>query len=198
MRLKSLYRIARNKYMRAMKPVEYAKKIGVNMKGRVHIYGNVCFASEPWIITLGDNVHITDGVKFITHDGGTLLFRDQVPDLEVTKPICVGNNVYFGNNVIILPGVTIGNNVVIGTGSVLIDSGIKDEAKIGDLARCSNVRLAENVHVGKACEIIGIEAPVVIMRNTLVGSNVKIVDSNIAELSEIESNKIIVAGKKVN
>ncbi len=100
-------------------PVKYAQKIGVNFKGGVHIYGNVDWSTEPWIITVGDNVHITDGVKFITHDGGTLLFRDRVPDLEITKPIVIGDNVYFGNNVIVLPGVTIGSNVVVGAGAVV-------------------------------------------------------------------------------
>ena len=98
---------------------KYAKKIGVNMGTNCHIYGNVSWGTEPWIITLGNNVFITDGVKFITHDGGTLLFRNIVPDLEITKPIKVGSNVYFGNNVIILPGITIGDNVVIGAGAVI-------------------------------------------------------------------------------
>lgn len=50
---------------------------------------------------------------------GGLLFRNRVPDLEITKPIVIGNNVYIGNNVIILPGVTIGNNVIIGAGAVV-------------------------------------------------------------------------------
>lgn len=68
---------------------------------------------------MGNNVHITDGVKFITHDGGTLLYRHLIPDLEITKPIVVGDNVYIGNNVIILPGVTIGSNVVIGAGAIV-------------------------------------------------------------------------------
>ena len=58
-------------------------------------------------------------MKFVTHDGGTLLFRRFVPDLEITKPIVVGDNVYIGTNSIILPGVTIGSNVVIGAGSVV-------------------------------------------------------------------------------
>lgn len=88
-------------------------------RGGLHIYGRVSWNTEPWLITLGNNVHITDGTKFITHDGGTLLYRNQIPDLEITKPIVVGNNVYIGNNVIILPGVTIGNNVVIGAGAVV-------------------------------------------------------------------------------
>lgn len=64
-------------------------------------------------------MHITDGVRFITHDGGTLIFRKNVPDLEITKPIVVGSDVYIGTDVIILPGVTIGNKVVIGAGAVV-------------------------------------------------------------------------------
>jgi len=51
---------------------------------------------------------MTDGVKFITHDGGTLIYRQYVPDLEIIKPIKIGDNVYIGNNVIILQGVTKG------------------------------------------------------------------------------------------
>lgn len=106
--------------MKRRKSLAYAKLIGVNfLWGGVHIYGDVNWSTEPWIITLGSNVHITGGTKFITHDGGTLLYRNQIPDLEITKPITVGNDVYIGNNVIILPGVTIGNNVVIGAGAVV-------------------------------------------------------------------------------
>lgn len=99
--------------------VKYAKKIGVNMRGEVHLYGTIGWSTEPWIITLGNNVHITGGVKFLTHDGGTLLFRKQIPDLEITKPITIGDDVYIGNNVLILPGVNIGNKVIIGAGAVV-------------------------------------------------------------------------------
>ena len=119
MNVRSLFKAIYSKVLRTIQPVKYAKKIGVNMKAACHIYGDVAWGSEPWIITLGENVFITDGVKFITHDGGTLIFRNQVPDLEITKPIVVGDNVYIGNNVILLPGVTIGNNVVIGAGAVV-------------------------------------------------------------------------------
>ena len=76
--------------------------------GGGHIYGKVSWNTEPWLITLGNNAHITDGVKFITHDGGTLIYRQYVPDLEIIKPIKIGDNVYIGNNVIILQGVTKG------------------------------------------------------------------------------------------
>ena len=85
----------------------------------LHLYGRVFWSSEPWIITLGSRVHITDGVRFIPHDGGTLLFRSEIPDLEITKPITVGDDVYIGNNVIILPGVHIGSKVIIGSGAIV-------------------------------------------------------------------------------
>ena len=117
--MKILRRIHRA-IMKRRSPLAYAKLIGVNFpEGGLHLYGDVNWSTEPWIITLGNNVHITGGTKFITHDGGTLLYRKQIPDLEITKPIKVGNDVYIGNNVIILPGVSIGNNVVIGAGAVV-------------------------------------------------------------------------------
>lgn len=119
-KIKYIFRLMKRKYFQVMHPTQYASRIGVNFNlGEVFFYGHIEWSTEPWIITLGSNVHITDGVKFITHDGGTLLFRDQIPDLEITKPIVVGDNVYIGNNVIILPGVRIGNNVVIGAGAVV-------------------------------------------------------------------------------
>ncbi len=103
-----------------MTPYKWARKIGVNfVDGGLHLYGNVSWSTEPWLIKIGNNVHITSGVRFITHDGGTLLFRDKVPDLEITKPITIGDNVYIGNNVILLPGVIVGNNVIIGAGAVV-------------------------------------------------------------------------------
>ncbi len=117
-------------------PVKYAEKVGVNFhKESLHIYGEVKWSTEPWIISLGKNVHITDGVKFITHDGGTLLFRDRIPDLEITKPIVVGNNVYIGNNAIILPGVTIGNNVIIGAGAIVTKNIPDNSVAVGVPAR---------------------------------------------------------------
>lgn len=115
-----------------IRPYKYMEKVGVNHpNGKIYLYGKVSWGSEPWIITLGHDVHITDGVKFITHDGGTLLYRKYVPDLEVTKPITVGNDVYIGNNVIILPGVTIGDNVVIGAGAVVSKSIPSNSVAVG-------------------------------------------------------------------
>ena len=118
--MKNFLKVLYKEYLKRYKPYVFMKKIGVNfVPGEIHLYGSQTWGSEPWLITLGKNVYLTAGVKFITHDGGTLLFRSQVPDLEITKPITIGDNVYVGNNVMILPGVHIGNNVVIGAGAVV-------------------------------------------------------------------------------
>lgn len=129
--IKKIYRII----LKKRNPVAYARLLGVNMRGKVTIYGNVTWSTEPWIISLGSNVHITTGVKFITHDGGTLLFRNKIPDLEITKPIIVGDNVYIGNNVIILPGVIIGDNVIIGAGAVVTHDIPNNSVAVGVPAR---------------------------------------------------------------
>ena len=118
--LRKVYRKLYSKFWSKFYPLRYARKIGVNFKpDTVKFYGQISWGTEPWIITLGKNVHITNGVNFITHDGGTLLFRHLIPDLEITKPIIVGEDVYIGNNVTILPGVKIGNKVVIGAGAIV-------------------------------------------------------------------------------
>ncbi len=104
-----------------LKPDQYIRNIGVKCNGKVTMYCNPykVFGSEPWLITLGDNVYITSGVRFITHDGGTLILRKEIPDLEITKPIKVGDDVYFGLNCMVMPGIKIGNRCIIAAGSVV-------------------------------------------------------------------------------
>jgi acetyltransferase-like isoleucine patch superfamily enzyme len=77
------------------------------------------FGSEPYLISIGNHVTVTGGVRFITHDGGVWIFREDHPDLDIVAPIVVGNNVFIGLNAIVLPGVTIGDDCVIGAGSVV-------------------------------------------------------------------------------
>lgn len=115
-----------------LNPVGYAKWIGVSMGENCHIYGNATkmFSTEPWCISIGNHVHITDEVRFITHDGGTLLYRNKFPDLEITSPIRVGNYVYIGYRSIILPGVIIGDNCIIAAGSV-VTKNVPDNTVVG-------------------------------------------------------------------
>ncbi|KTD72246.1 acyltransferase [Legionella tucsonensis] len=102
-------------------PVSYAKKIGVNINGKVAIYGSShgMFSSEPYLVTLGDNVIIAIGAKFICHDGPVDLFRNRIPDLELAGEIIVGNNVFIGTGALILYDVKIGDNCIIGANAII-------------------------------------------------------------------------------
>lgn len=104
-----------------LKPVAYARRIGVRMKGRVTIYGSSysMFSSEPYLVTLGDNVFISVGAQFICHDGGVLPFRREEPTLDLAAPIMVGDNTFIGMEAVILKGVTIGRDCIVGAFSVV-------------------------------------------------------------------------------
>jgi acetyltransferase-like isoleucine patch superfamily enzyme len=79
------------------------------------------FGSEPYLITIGKHVGIALEVLFITHDGGTYVFRHQERYKKVIKygRITILDNCIIGARVIILPGVTIGPNSVVAAGSVV-------------------------------------------------------------------------------
>jgi acetyltransferase-like isoleucine patch superfamily enzyme len=102
-------------------PLGYARSIGVRLGENVHFYGmpSGMFGTEPWLISIGNNVHVTAGCAFVTHDGGTLILRNEVPDLEWTAPITIGNDVYLGVRTLVMPGVRIGNRVIVGAGSIV-------------------------------------------------------------------------------
>lgn len=122
--LKRIIMALYNRFLIVFDPVKYAKLQGVSIGNNVKFYGATpgMFGSEPWLIKIGNNVHIVSGCNFVNHDGGVLILRDKYPDLELTAPIEIGSNVYIGMNCTILPGVKIGDNVIIGAGSVVTKS----------------------------------------------------------------------------
>ena len=121
--------------------VKCAKKIGVRIGSDCRILDDPCavFGSEPWLVKLGDHVEITNGVRFITHDGAIWCIRYVEPELnniDLFKPIVIGNNVMIGLNSIILPGVSIGNNVIVGANSVITKSIPDNVVVAGTPAKC--------------------------------------------------------------
>ncbi|BCJ57436.1 acyltransferase [Micromonospora endophytica] len=120
-RVRTMVQRVRDHLAATRDPEAFARSLGVNLTGRVRFYGisRAMFGSEPWLITIGDNVYITAEVQFVTHDGGTLILRKEHPDLDWTAPIVIGDDVYIGMRSMILAGVTIGNRCVIGAGSIV-------------------------------------------------------------------------------
>lgn len=103
------------------KTAELWRKRGIRLGEGCHVYGRVSFGSEPYLIDFGNNVRITKGVEFITHDGGVWTLRKMklLENADIFGPIKVGNNVHIGINTIVMPNVCIGNNVIIGAGSIV-------------------------------------------------------------------------------
>jgi len=104
--------------VRRIDPVLYARRLGVRVGERCKLI-STSFGSEPYLVTIGNHVEVTDGVRFITHDGAVWVLRDESPNIDVLAPITVEDNVFIGMNAIILPGVTIGSNSVIAAGAVV-------------------------------------------------------------------------------
>ncbi|GAA2955074.1 hypothetical protein GCM10010459_07220 [Microbacterium schleiferi] len=85
-------------------------------------------------MTLGDHVSATR-TRFETHDGGVWCIRDEIPEIDIVRPIVVGSNVYFGYGCIVLPGVKIGDNVIIGAGAVVARDIPSNSVAVGVPAR---------------------------------------------------------------
>lgn len=106
------------------------KKAAFLKKSRIfHSFGDRCswtsfrLPSEPYLISIGNDVIVTAGVRFITHD---MLHQT----IRVTGyPHCnshihygkieILDNVMLGADSIIMPGVKIGPNAVVAAGSVV-------------------------------------------------------------------------------
>lgn len=95
--------------------------LGVKVGNGCRIYTHH-FGTEPWLISIGDRVTVTAGVKFLTHDGTTWLMRDEKGRRYRYAPIQVGSDVFIGVDALIMPGVRIGNRVIVGSGSVVTKS----------------------------------------------------------------------------
>lgn len=96
--------------------------------------------SEPYLVSLGNNVNISSGVIFITHDTCQTLFksggfkhRDEC--LYFMDKITIGNNVMIGANAILMYGITVEDNSIIAAGSVVTKDVKKGDIVGGDPAQ---------------------------------------------------------------
>lgn len=114
--------------------IKYLRKLGVEIGECTTIYEprNVTIdITRPSLITVGNSVKITSGVKILTHGYDWSVIRVLKKEiLGSAGKVSIGNNVFIGMNTIILKSVTIGNNVIIGANS-LVNKNIPDNVVVG-------------------------------------------------------------------
>lgn len=68
-----------------------------------------------WLISIGENSSLINGVTILAHDAST---RNLAGYSKVGR-VMIGKNTFIGAKSIVLPGVKIGDEVIIGAGSVV-------------------------------------------------------------------------------
>lgn len=91
--MRNLLRAVNDRIRANRDPIGFARSLGVDVADEVRLYGisRGMFGSEPWMIRIHEKVFITAGMTFVTHGGGPLNLRDEVPTLTWSAPICFEN-----------------------------------------------------------------------------------------------------------
>lgn len=126
-RIRVLFRMLKKMCLKALKgSLNYAIGEGLKCGKGCVISSGTDFGSEPYLITLHDNVRISSNVSLITHDGSVHTIRSNEKYknkiIHAYGKIEIDDNTFIGANVTILPNVYIGKNCIIGTGSIVTHS----------------------------------------------------------------------------
>lgn len=92
--------------------------------------------TRPWLIEIGRDVVLTDGVTILTHGYDLAVIMNKYGELYGSAgKVKIGNNVFIGVNSTILKGVNIGDNVIIGANSLVNKSFPSNVVIAGNPAR---------------------------------------------------------------
>lgn len=123
--------------------INHAIKQGMLVGENTLFVGAQDFGSEPFLIEFGSNCLVTDGVRFVTHDGSIqvpLIKHGETVKIVYSKKsffgkIVLGNNVFVGAASIILPNTIVRDNTIIAAGSIVKGSFDSDCVIGGNPAR---------------------------------------------------------------
>lgn len=108
---------------------EFFRKKGVNVGDHCNICSDIT-TLEPYLISIGDNVTISTGVSFATHDASAAKIFG-APITDIAGRIVIGSNCFIGMGTIILCGVNLADNIIVAAGSVVTKSFYKSNIIIG-------------------------------------------------------------------
>lgn len=104
--------------------IKYLRDRGAKIGNRVRIfYPHETFIDDtrPWMLTIGDDVQITSGVRILSHGYDWSVLKGLYGEvLGSCGEVSIGNNVFIGMNTTILKGVHIGDNCIIGANSLVV------------------------------------------------------------------------------
>ncbi len=143
--LKLLKRLRGDKRQAAQEMLDELRRRGARIGKDVYIYSpnttmidNTC----AYLLTIGDHVRITNGVRILTHDYAWSAAKGYSSDtvmagaiLGALSPVEIGSHVFIGMDAIITRGVKIGDHVIIGAGSVVTKDCEANSVYAGNPAR---------------------------------------------------------------
>lgn len=104
------------KALRGHSDLGYLRTTGLTHGNRFYVGADVLIDSgHRHLITIGDDVTISDRVHILAHDAST----KQALGFTRIARVTIGSRVFIGAGAIILAGVTIGDDVIIGAGSLV-------------------------------------------------------------------------------
>ncbi len=160
--------------------VDYLRSIGIKIGNNCRIFSpinTVIDEQNPKLISIGDNVRITQGVNILTHDySWSVLAVKYNQCFGNIGPVIIGNNVFIGINSVILKNSNIGDNVIIGAGSVVSGNILSNSVYVGNPAkRIMSIEEFYNKMLGRQCKDI------VTIFNTITASNRKVEEKDFFE-----------------
>jgi acetyltransferase-like isoleucine patch superfamily enzyme len=87
-----------------------------NAIGDNTVYQTLSLPAEPHLVSIGSNVTVASGVKFVTHDVIGYLFNNMTGERRCTirvGRIDIGDNVFIGSNATVLYDTQIGSGSVV-------------------------------------------------------------------------------------
>ena len=123
-KIKNIFLYIKYQYKATSKSyTKYLRKKGIKIGENTHFYSPWTISVDiqrPWLIEIGDNVHITAGCTILQHGYDWAVLQKLYGDiLGSCGKVKIGNNVFIGVKTTILKGVTVGDNVIIGANSLV-------------------------------------------------------------------------------